>query len=306
MNRRRAVIAMVLMAVLVLQIGCTSQVPDGGKETGGKAQQDVQRGIMEEFDRLAGDGAKLAETVEFINDNIAQMSGENASVLVNRLEEMQRENLSDLGERFYSDAEIQNALNSLYQPGAAIDMEDADRVEHEGLRALLMEAGSTGYRVETAEGMYFPIIDYSFHQKYSDYVSDDMKEYIEIMAVESGEVPAKDAALVIGWDEIVERALRQDRFLENYPDSIKMDDIRQLHKNYIMFSLYGLNNTPLFGYDNQAMDGGAKDVFMQAVEGGEDGEYIKILKTFLEMLEKNNYRLTDEADEYRKAIYDNI
>jgi len=48
-------------------------------------------------------------------------------------------------------------------------------------------------------------------KKYSEYVTEDVKEYINIMAEESNNPPAKDAALVVGWDEVLKRALNQEK-----------------------------------------------------------------------------------------------
>jgi len=53
--------------------------------------------------------------------------------------------------------------------------------------------------------MFFPVIDYEVYKKYSEYVTEDVKEYINIMAEESNNPPAKDAALVVGWDEVLKR-----------------------------------------------------------------------------------------------------
>lgn len=306
MDKGRVIIGIILAAALLLQIGCTPKVPGNGGSAGDKVPENAQRDIMEEFDRLAGSGAELAAVIEFINDNISKMSGENATVMVERLEKMQIENLPALGERYYSDADIQNALFGLYQPGVDIDMEGVDRVEHEALRDLLVETRDTGYRVETAEGTYFPIIDYSFYRKYKDYVSDDMKEYIEIMAVESGEVPAKDAALVIEWGQVVERALRQEKFLKGHSDSTKADQVKDLYKKYVTFTLFGLNNTPLFDYSTKAMDQDARAAYTKAAQDGEESGYTALLKEYLEVLGKNNYVLTDEVENYRQEVSDNL
>ena len=116
MNKRRVIIGMVLVIALALQVGCTSKVPGSGEDVGDRAPENEQREIMGEFDRLTGDGAKLEAVVEFINDNIAQVSGKNASVMVDRLEGMQRDNLAALEERFYSDEEIQSTLYDIYKP----------------------------------------------------------------------------------------------------------------------------------------------------------------------------------------------
>ncbi len=46
----------------------------------------------------------------------------------------------------------------------------------------------SGYKLIYEEGMFYPIIDYEFYKKYSNNVTDDIREYINVMAVESNEV----------------------------------------------------------------------------------------------------------------------
>jgi hypothetical protein len=302
MLRKRVIIGVVLAVALALQIGCTAQPPGNVEDNNVNIQEDAQRGIMEEFDQLTDSGAGLFEIIEFIDQNIAQLSKENASIMVDRLESLQKDNLPKLEERYYSDQQIQAELFKSFKPGAGIDMNEVDKVSHKGLLDLLIETRDTGYRVETAEGMYFPIIDYGFYKKYSDYVTDDMKEYIEIMAIESEQVPAKDAALVIKWGQVVERALRQDKFLQDYPASIKADAMKELYGKYVMFTLFGLNNTPLFDYNTKAIREDAKAAYMQAADSGDDQGYTGLLKGYLEVLEQNGWKLTDEVDRYRKGI----
>ncbi|MDD4238703.1 MAG: hypothetical protein PHT62_09115 [Desulfotomaculaceae bacterium] len=75
--------------------------------------------------------------------------------------------------------------------------------------------------------MFFPIIDYGFYENFSSYVTPDMKDCIDIMAVESEQVPAKDAALVIGWDGVIKRALNQEAFINTHKDSIRINEVKQ-------------------------------------------------------------------------------
>lgn len=294
MVSKKIIIAIVLVLALALQIGCSAQ----------SNQEDTQKPIMDEFDALLKTDIGLAEVIEYIDHNIALLSKENASIMIAALEETQKNNLPELDEKFYSDDSVQNKMNQIYKPG--FDINDIDNVDGGELKDLLVETRDTGYKVETAEGMYFPIINYEFYNKYSSYVTADVKEYIDIMAVESGKVPAKDAALVIGWDEVLERALSQEKFIEQHPDSIKINDIKELYKKYVTFTLFGLNNTPLFSYDSKTMRDDAKSVYMKAVESNESSGYMETLREFLDVLEKDNYRLTDEVDKYRKSVSENM
>lgn len=129
-----------------------------------------------------------------------------------------------------------------------------------------------------------------------------MKNYIDIMAEESNKVPAKDAALVIGWDEVLKRALNQENFINNHKDSVKANEIKQLYKKYVTFTLYGLNNTPLFRYDSRTLDPKAREVYLNAVNNAGNSEFLKALGGFLDLVKNNNYKLTNEVEEYRGNV----
>jgi hypothetical protein len=117
----------------------------------------------------------------------------------------------------------------VYKPG--FDIGKADEIEDEELRTLLIEARDSGYKVETAEGMFFPVVNYEFHKKYGTYVTPDIKEYIDLMAVESGNMPAKDAAIVISWEEVLKRALEQEKFILENESSIRRQEVKELYKS---------------------------------------------------------------------------
>jgi hypothetical protein len=266
-------------------------------------QEEKQDKIMGDYKALLENNISLHEVVEFLDNNISLVSSENASVMIDRFEKLQKEFLPKLDERFYKEDSLQTQMREVYMEG--FDISKLDEIKDEDLKELLAETRDSGYKVETAEGMFFPVIDYEFYKKYSPYVTPDIKGYIDLMAVESNSTPAKDAALVISWEEILKRALNQEKFISQYQNSIKIDDVKDLYKKYLSFTLFGLNNTPLFSYDSKAMAAEAKEAYMNAVESNSDSEFLKIVNDFLELLKKTNFKLTDEVDNYRKDAVEN-
>jgi len=259
----------------------------------------MQEKIMEDFNALLGSNPKITELAEFMDANISKVSKENASRMVCALEEAQNKYLTELDGKFSLNESVQRELNKVYKPG--FDINNVDGIQDKDLKELLAETRDSGFKVETAEGMYFPVINYEFHKRYVSYVTQDIKDYIDIMAVESGKAPAKDASLGIGGDEIIERAVSQEKFLKEHPGSARAEEVKKLYDKYVAFSLFGLNNTPLFSYETKAMDPEAITAYLNAVKSSEDSEYIKLLRIYMEVLAKNNYKLTDEVEKYRKA-----
>lgn len=174
-----------------------------------------------------------------------------------------------------------------------------NEIQTKEVRDLLAEAKNNGFKIETAEDMYFPVLDYSLYRKYRPAVTQDFAAYIDIMATESEQAPAKDAALRINWEEVIQRALKQEAFIKMYSTSTKLEEVRQQLKQYVTFALYGSNNTPLFSYDTKQMVPAAKQVYMAANFDVSNGSFSKIMNEYLGVLQKNNYKLTGEVQAYR-------
>ncbi|NMA52843.1 MAG: hypothetical protein GX949_07565 [Peptococcaceae bacterium] len=255
---------------------------------------------MSEFEELVRSEAKAEEIAGFVSQHIAGLSEADASQLVNGLEEMQQKELPLMESAYFENA-IQEKIHSAYSAIVA-----GNEPQDPELKALLARTKNSGYKLETAEGVYFPIIDYSFYNKYRDYVAPDLKAYIDIMAVESDQVPAKDAALVITWDEVVERALKQEEFINTYTDSSKTAAVRDLYEKYVLFTLYGLNNTPLFDYNSKTIKPDAREAYSKAIAGTGNSEYLKMLREYMDVLNNNGYKLTDDVIAYRDNIVQSV
>lgn len=287
-----------------LLAGCTT-MPDSTGEPGSKVEdknppvieENKQDKIMPEFMFLVGENYKPDAIIEFMDKNIAEVSKDNASKMLEELEKAQKAYLATLEVEYYEDT-VQKSLSELFAP--EFDLDNIYNTEDAELKKLLKETTDMGYKVETAEGMFFPIMNYEYMKKFSPYASDDMKAYIDIMAVETNKVPAKDGALVIGWDEVIERALAQEEFIKEHGSSARMEGMKELQKKYLTFMLFGLNNTPLFSYDTKTMDPEAKEVYTKAVKDNADSELMQLLGKYMEILEKSNYKFTDAADKFRK------
>lgn len=291
MKRKLTTIGIMLAAVLILVslIGFTTDRIKLAKE----------QKVLAGFDTLlAKKGVSAAELIQYIGENIATVSENNAAILVKGLERTQLANLPEWQKKFENEA-LQRAMAEVYQ-NSNWTLDNFDNIQDNSLKGIVEEAINNGYKVETAEGFFFPVIDYAFYDKYQDAVTPDLAEYLQIMAVESDQTPVKDAALMIGWEEILNRALRQEEFIRKKANSTQVEAVEELLKRYVTFALFGCNNTPLFSYDNKEMNSEAKEAYLKHTWKEESGSFSTVIKGYLQVLEENDYRLTKEVDEYRK------
>jgi hypothetical protein len=256
---------------------------------------------MEQYQSLLENNASLIEIANFMDGNVSLVSSDNAVAMVDEFEKRQKEFLPELEKKFSENVDIQNKMAETFLQD--FDISKIYSIEDEKIQELLKETKDSGYKVETAEGMFFPVINYEAYKKFRDFVSNDFRDYIDLMAIESNNTPAKDAALIISWEEILKRALNQEKFIAQYPDSKRIDNVKGLYKKYLTFTLFGLNNTPLFSYDSNEIDSEAKQAYMEVLKTNADNSnYLAILSDYMSLLEENNYKLTDEIIKYRDEV----
>jgi len=303
---KKIVIATVLAITISFSSGCAlvnKPNPTENPGIGSKVDETVQQDIMKEYENIISKEINISDYIAFVDKNIGSLTPENATKLITKLEELQKEYLSKLEDK-YIDDEIQTKIIEILKPEFDLENLKSDKIEDAEVKELLKETEELGYKVETAEGMFFPIIDYGFYEQYSVYVTEDMKDYIAIMTVESDKVPAKDAALVISWDELFERLFNQEKFLDEHKDSVKLEEVKSLHKKYISFAIYGLNNTPLFDYENNMMNDKAKAAYEKVI--AKEGKLSQNLKEYYDLIKNNGYKLTEEVKNYRDKLAESI
>ncbi|MGE5614617.1 MAG: hypothetical protein ACM3XR_09435 [Bacillota bacterium] len=219
----------------------------GNNESGEDSMEDEQASSFDEI--ISDESLKPEEMLKFIRENIDKVSPDEAAKLLLKLEELQERNLVEMTNRYFDTESIQYESWS-----QAYDFDTGEihieSVENPALKELLIDAQNNGYRTATAEGSFFPVIDYGVYEEFGDKLPKDLKSYFSLMAAESGRAPASDGGLVIGWDEVFKRALNQQEFIMNYADSIKINEARELYKKYVLFIFSGENipNTPHFDY----------------------------------------------------------
>ena len=143
-------------------------------------------------------------------------------------------------------------------------------------------------------------MNYMDFQKYNSHVKPDIKQYINIMAVETGNLAAEDGALIIGYQEMLNRALNQERFLQDYPKSNRVKQVRTLLNNYTLYTFYGLNNTPLFDYETNTMVANAQKGYKAVLQRNpsEDSDLLAKLGAFMDVVTDAKYQKTSAVEKW--------
>lgn len=290
---RKILIALIMIMTAAALAACAGQSPD--------AEKTDSAAVMEEFYTvIAREDAGIKDVADFIEANIESVSENDASEMLLKYEELQQDYISILENDFYNN-DIQSKFAEAFNAGAA-DLNDTEQITDDTIKNLVNDIKEIGYKVEQAEATFFPIIDYSFYNELSSYATADISEYIKIMTAESDAMPLKDAAVVISWDEVVSRAIVQEKFLRTYDDSSKAEDVRFLYEKYKYIALYGSDNTPVLDSHSKKFDSEAKAAYEQSIKNNTDSEFVDMLRGFVDVLADNGYELTEEVEQYRESV----
>ncbi|MFC4307270.1 hypothetical protein [Cohnella boryungensis] len=257
--------------------------------------------IVSEYNALLAKPGQLPAAMAYLKAHIQEVSKSQATIMLLHLENAVRKQLPEQQKRFEK-ASIQSAIAKVYYRGDSFEKVMA-KTKDASLKALLKQAASSGYKLETSEGMFYPIMDYSAFKVYVKAVNPDIQTYIELMATESAQTNLKDAAIVIGYQQLVGRAIQQESFLQRYAYSNRAAQVRQLYQSYEALTFYGANNTPLFNYDTKEMQPNAIRGYEAILQRSDidSSPYLQKLQKFMNVAKENGYKLTPELEKYRKA-----
>ncbi|KIL35911.1 hypothetical protein SD71_11050 [Cohnella kolymensis] len=199
--------------------------------------------LIEQFRAKALADAPAHELLQSMRDMMAGAGPAQADEFIRVMESYYEKNLNEAAERLQAE-NVQQQLLKLSWP---FTEDQLTGIEDKSVRMLVEQTLAGGYKLDTAEGMVFPVVDYGKLLINGEQVSTAMKAYLSLMAMESDARSASDAALVITWDELTKRTLAAESYVMTFPDSPERQKAEDRFIQYLQYYLTGMDNTPIFG-----------------------------------------------------------
>ncbi|QGG54799.1 hypothetical protein [Paenibacillus sp. B01] len=244
----------------------------------------------------------LARAVNYLNNHLSKVDSWTASMMALRLENAQNAALGKLQHR-YEQSGVQKAIDDAWRAGGSGTYTSLlKHAKGESVRKLLADSRDQGYAVATAEGMFFPVINYPLYENWKSRVTADIQLYVKLMADEVRKPTLRDAGLVIGWGELLQRDLDAEKFLLQYRSSNRYKAVSERYEQLKTHLFYGSNNTPLFDYDTKKIDAEALAAYKKAVaDAASSSSFTPLLmkvKNFLTVVERNDGKYTDDVKKW--------
>lgn len=234
----------------------------------------------------------LKNMADYLTDNIVKVLPENADLMLQSYERAQMKALPS-----YQDAFLASPVQSILLNYSKEDLSQ-NLVKEEEVRKLITEAATLGYKMEAIEGTVAPYVDYSYFAKFASYTTASTGAFYTLMKEESDHPSQKDAALLIPWEDVLQRGINFEAYLKEYPGAYYENRAMMHLEGYTYVAINGTANVPLFNYDTNAMNDEAKAAYTAFVDKGQQTEFAKLIKSYLSLLKTNNFVKTAEVEAF--------
>ncbi len=299
MKKRLFIPILIIVVFALLLNGCKKDPPE--EETGPipapnngeveEVEEDEKAQIMEDFFDLVEDNDSL-RIKEFIDENIEKLSQLEGNQMIDNLEKSLEDNLADATDRLLTKDE-NGELMDIAGEDSFFPMEKVSQIKNEELKREVTTLFDTMYKLVNLEGDFYPIVDYARLQEYNNYVTDEWKEYLAVMAMDSTNLAFVDGSLAISYDNLANRILKTENYLNKYLDSSRQEKMIDNYHNKISLYLKGVDNTPIADLtSNRIYD----DILDSYIITSHNEGYItaNILGRYVEAIEDNKKIIDDE------------
>ena len=135
-------------------------------------------------------------------------------------------------------------------------------------------------------------LSHLYYDLFKDYVTDDYKEYLKIWAKDNEELYQADAGLMISFEELGERIITWENFLNKFPNSTLKQRVNDLLNSYREDYILGMDNTPTIdgGYDNIpiTIDEDVKKEYDRFIKKYPNSPTVELIKYFIENYKNEN------------------
>lgn len=207
-------------------------------------------GLLYEFKSIVDSNNEPYVLVQFIDENIKNATEEEAAVMILILEKVQKEYIQEYTDEIFME---DNQMELLRLSGTELFFDEANigQIENVKLKDIVERIFKGKYKLINMEGGFYPGIDYEKLKEYNRYLSDEIRGYIEIKALNSNKPAVLDAEITISFDELGERLIQTEKYIQKYPQGVKFEEVLRIYGDYLRLYLEGSDNSPIYEYETR-------------------------------------------------------
>ena len=159
-----------------------------------------------------------------------------------------------------------------------------------------------GLSLLNSEGSYYVDEKYDYtYDLFKGKVSPALNEYLKIRSKELKQGYSEDADLLIGFDDLYERVVTWEDFINEYPDFILLKDAEFNYSSYLSTLITGTDNSETFDSETQDLYPGIKRLYEKIISHKDGKKSTKVISDYYELLKRNDFKQPDNLDLFLKA-----
>lgn len=299
---KKSVLTPILLIMVVLLIalsGCkkkpvtqepvkepTESAEDIGQEEVNKEE------IMKDFNNLVESKKEPDIIVSFIDKEIAKLTIIEGDQMISQLERSLEKSLESLTDNIFkldSEGELINLGGSeLFFP-----KDKVKDIKNDELRKEIEKALDSKYKLINLEGAFYPIIDYEKLKEYNKNISPELKDYLAVKAMDSNMPVAIDGGLYISFDELGQRILKAEDYLQKYSGGQRQEEMLRNYRDKLEMYLLGMSNSPISDFETGEIYDEVLESYKKT-SNTKDKVTAYIVRKYLNTIEENKY-IIDES-----------
>ncbi len=162
-------------------------------------------------------------------------------------------------------------------------------------------------KISCIEGIYFYSVNSEYLQeKFGKYLSPAYNEWLKFTV--KRETVMQDGGLSIPTDKLREYIIFLEKFTEQYPEFVLINDVKDILESYLMTYLEGIDNSPIFDkWNTRKMKPEFKTSYEKFLSENKDSKYYPMVEELYNKSRENDFTWDRDFDqwlyEYHKKYF---
>lgn len=195
--------------------------------------------------------------------------------------------------KFYEVAnKLTDSLETQYKSIMELLFNGESSPEIDNLKSNLKTCGMALF---STEGNYYidVVFDY-FYNNFQHRVSDGLKAYLDIRKDELKQGFSEDAGLVISFEELYQRIIKWEQFLDKFPpSSIYTQEANYYFSVYLSTLITGMDNSRVFDYESNSLLPEVKQLYEKIITETNDSKTKQIISSYYALLARHDFKDND-------------
>ena len=297
--KKQIIISIILIVVVFLIVlsGCRKKVPivkDPSEELEPTEEVTIEE-IMKDFNNIVESKNSPDKIVAFIDENIEKLSQIEGDEMLSELERALEKFLESETNKIF-DLDKDGELIGLAGEELFFPKEKVQEIKNDELRTEIIRVLDSKYKLINLEGNYYPIVDYEKLQEYDKNISDELKDYFAIKALDSNMPVAIDGGLYISYDELSQRILKIEDFTQRYSGGQRHEEMLKAYRDKLSIYLLGIDNSPIADEETQKIHQDLLNSYKKTANI-KDAITSFILNKYVNLIEENDYIVNQTVKE---------